>query len=168
MTTSEIQDYISDKPTFCTTHAIQPSFRPLEKEVIELFELGILPLLDSQPAQEHIWYTVWCIVERQSKKPVGDFCFYSPPQEDGWVECGYGVYPAFQNQGYMTEFLRGVLAWCQQFPALKTLRARTEPSNVPSNRMLERLNFELKSEDNEGNLFWEKRIRSSKAIIDPN
>lgn len=160
MTASEIKDYISAKPTFCSTHPIQPSTRPLEPEVIELFELGILPLLDSQPAQEHIWYTVWCIVERQSQKPIGDFCFYSPPHEAGWVECGYGIYPDNQGKGYMTEFMQGVLDWCQQFPALKTLRARTEATNVPSNRMLARLGFDFTGVDPEGNLVWEKQSRT--------
>ncbi len=158
MTAWEIQQYITTSPNFGERYHLKPSIRPLDEDVIELFESGILPILQNTPDHDHIWYTAWCIVARASQKPIGDFCFYAPPQPEGWTEIGYGIYPEFQSQGYMTEFLGALLEWCRQFPQLKSLKARTQPTNLSSNRLLERLGFQLTNEVVDGDILWEKWI----------
>jgi ribosomal-protein-alanine N-acetyltransferase len=65
---------------------------------------------------------------------------------------GYGLSPEHQGRGYMTEALQTISDWAFQQPAVKTLVAETDRSNVASHRVLRRLGFTLYHE--KGHSVW--------------
>ncbi len=59
---------------------------------------------------------------------------------------GYGIDPAYQNQGYMTEAVKALVDWAFQYPFCKTVTA-TEVKNPASRRLLEKLGARFVAED---------------------
>ena len=55
---------------------------------------------------DHLWYTYWLIVPHQAPYGAGMIGFKGIPNLLGEAEIGYGIEPAFQSKGYMTEAAR--------------------------------------------------------------
>ena len=55
-----------------------------------------------------LWHTFWWIVRREDRAVVGSIDFKNVPS-DGVVEIGYGLGPAFEHRGYMTESVKAFL-----------------------------------------------------------
>lgn len=94
------------------------------------------------PVEKHIWQTYWMIVERDAQVGIGLAGFKSPPDDDGLSEVGYGIAPAWQNRGYMSEALRGLLDWAFEQPDCLGITA-TAVINPASRRLLEKLGATL-------------------------
>ena len=71
---------------------------------------------------------------------VGGIGFFGPPDAEGSVEIGYGLVPAARGQGLATAAVDEVAKIATAHGA-KVLRAATDPSNLPSSRVLERAGF---------------------------
>lgn len=84
---------------------------------------------------------VWGMVLRDSGEVVGDCGWYGPPGDDGEVEIGYGLAPAYRRNGYGTEAVRALLGWVAAYDGVRRVVAGTEATNVASRRLLERLGF---------------------------
>lgn len=72
---------------------------------------------------------------------VGDLCFFGEPNPEGEIEIGYGTYDEFQNKGYMTEAVGGMIEWGKTQPNIRTIIAGTEKNNSASFTVLERNGF---------------------------
>jgi [ribosomal protein S5]-alanine N-acetyltransferase len=81
------------------------------------------------------------VVERNSGLVVGGIGFFGPPGESGEVEVGYGIVPSRQGRGYATEALRVMLAMAWADPRVTAVVAGTDPGNVASQRVLEKVGF---------------------------
>ncbi len=92
------------------------------------------------------WITNWQIIEKERNIAIGSACFMNVPDEQGEVEIGYGIYPAFQNQGFMSEALESICRWVVNQPGITAIRAETEPGNIASHRVLEKCAFQSMSE----------------------
>lgn len=79
-------------------------------------------------------------VARADGAVVGKAGFHSPPDQEGTVEIGYRVAPAFRRQGYATEMAAGLIAWARARGAKRCL-ASTSPDNVASQTIIARLGF---------------------------
>ena len=66
--------------------------------------------------------------------------FLGPP-EDGTVHIGYSVLPQFQQQGYATELVGGLVRWAFAQPGVSRIAAETEWANPASVRVLEKSGF---------------------------
>ena len=83
------------------------------------------------------WYTYWLLIITKVPIGVGLAGFKGLPNEQGEVEIGYGIDPAYQNQGYMTEAVQALIAWAFEEPACQSVVARdTKKSNIASLRVL--------------------------------
>jgi ribosomal-protein-alanine N-acetyltransferase len=111
------------------------------------------------PIEKHIWQTYWLIVERDEKIGIGLVGFKSPPDDEGLSEVGYGIAPAWQNRGYMSEALRGLLDWAFEQPGFLGITATTVV-NPASNRVLQKLGATL-LEENENERSWMFRKESA-------
>ena len=80
---------------------------------------------------------------------VGDICFYGEPNEEGEVEIGYGTYPAYQGNGYMTEAVAALIRWAREQPCVKKILASTDKTNVASYSVLVKNGFEKVGESDE-------------------
>jgi len=89
------------------------------------------------------WFTYWLIVVRGEGVGAGMVGYKGAPNASGEVEIGYGIDPAYQNKGYMTEAVKAMLAWAFNDPACKTVTAiLSAPDNFASHRVLEKSGFQ--------------------------
>ena len=94
------------------------------------------------PVEKHLWQTYWLIIERDAQVGIGLAGFKSPPDDEGLSEVGYGIASAWQNRGYMSEALQGLLAWAFEQPDCLGITA-TAVENPASRRVLEKLGATL-------------------------
>ena len=72
---------------------------------------------------------------------IGDLCILGEPNADGEIEIGYGTYDEFQNRGYMTELVGGIIEWAKSQTKVKSILASTDKTNKASSKVLEKNNF---------------------------
>ena len=84
-----------------------------------------------------LWYTVWRIVLNKAGETVGDLCFKGLP-DSGRPEIGYGILPEWEGKGYATEALRAACSWTLFQPGAVSVKAKTEPENAASRRVLKK------------------------------
>jgi RimJ/RimL family protein N-acetyltransferase len=91
-------------------------------------------------------YLLRVAVLKQSMVVVGSAGFHNLPAENGMIEIGFGVDPAFQNKGYGKQILHGMWSWVVGEPGVKTLRYTVSPSNLISKQIIQKLEFKLVGE----------------------
>ncbi len=114
--------------------------------------------LEKNPGQE-LWDGT--LVERTSLKAAGQLGTKGAPDENGVVEIGYGVSPAFQGRGYATEMVDALTTWLLGRPDVTRVTAECLETNVASARVLQKTGFELvgKKAGDEGPLLvWVRSI----------
>jgi RimJ/RimL family protein N-acetyltransferase len=89
---------------------------------------------------------------------VGRLGFHGPVDDDGRLEIGYEVFPAYRRQGYAREAVIAIFRWAQGDPAVLRFRASVSPENVPSLNLVKGLGFvevgsQWDDEDGEETLF---------------
>lgn len=89
---------------------------------------------------------------------VGRLGFHGPVDDDGMLEIGYEVFPAYRRQGYAREAVVAMLQWAQRDPAVLRFRASVSPENAPSRNLVTGLGFvevgsQWDDEDGEETLF---------------
>lgn len=82
---------------------------------------------------------VWFVVNKEQGKVIGDIGFKGKPDEGKVVEIGYGMLPAFQNKGYATEAVTGLIKWAFSSGKVQKVTAECSKTNVPSIKVLEKL-----------------------------
>ena len=114
--------------------------RTISDELKEAMEQAILPNVADR-SKDYLYSTIWTAISKSENKMVGDICMYGEPNEAGEVEIGYGTYNEFQNKGFMTEIVDGMVGWLKIQEKVKKVCASTEKTNVASFRVLEKNNF---------------------------
>jgi len=102
--------------------------------------------------EELLFTTLWIMVKKKQKVPVGEIGFKGPPSEKGLVEIGYATYPEFRNQGYMTEALNCMVHWAFCQAHVQIILAETDKSNAASQRILNKNHFQPFAESD--TMFW--------------
>ena len=90
--------------------------------------------------EERLWYTAWQLRLLETGEAVGDLCFKGVTPE-GMVEIGYGMYPAFQGRGLMTEAVKAMVSWALEQPRVRQIQAETDPGNRASQKVLQKAGF---------------------------
>ena len=80
---------------------------------------------------------------------IGELCFKGL-DSNGIAEIGYGISEKYQNNGYATEAVKGVLEWALNNPNVTAIEAETDSENVASKRVLEKCGFILNGKIGEG------------------
>jgi GNAT superfamily N-acetyltransferase len=103
---------------------------------------------------EHPWLTYWLIVVNEDDFGVGMAGFKGVPDEAGEVEIGYGIDPAYQGRGYMTEAVGALIEWAFQEERCRSVIAPdTDRANVASNRVLAKVGMHV-FEESADSLSW--------------
>ena len=92
---------------------------------------------------DHLWYTYWLIVPHQAPYGAGLIGFKGIPNMLGEAEIGYGIEPAYQRKGYMTEAARLLVEWAFQTGRCQAVVAETLPDILPSQRVLQKVGMRL-------------------------
>ncbi len=101
-----------------------------------------------------VWTAIWAFIDKRENVVVGNACFKGAPI-NGDAEIGYGTERQFQNRGYMTEGVRGLVSWGRQRNDLRGIVAETLKDNIPSQRVLESAGFvQLGDGKNEKDAFF--------------
>ncbi len=107
------------------------------------------------------WYTYWLIVVKDAPYGAGLAGFKGLPDDQGQVEIGYGIDPGYQNKGYMTEAVKGLIAWAFQDTRCRAVIApNTKKWNVASNHVLKKVGMRVYGETEDA-LDW--RIEKEEA-----
>ena len=91
-------------------------------------------------------YLLRVAVLKQNMVVVGSAGFHNLPDENGMIEIGFGVDPAFQNKGYGQQILHGMWNWVVKDARVKTLRYTVSPDNLVSQHIIKKLGFNLVGE----------------------
>jgi ribosomal-protein-alanine N-acetyltransferase len=100
-----------------------------------------------------LYSTLWTAISKIDHKMLGDLCIYGEPNADGEIEIGYGSYDEFQNKGFMTEIVRGMIEWGKTQIEVKSIIVSTDKSNMASFKVLEKNNF-IKNGETETLFNW--------------
>ena len=97
-----------------------------------------------RPAYEYLrrhpsvtgWWT-YLFVHKGDAKLIGLGGFKGGPSEEGVVEIGYALAPAYRGMGLASEAARGMLAYAFSHPEVRSVVAHTLPEKNASTRVLE-------------------------------
>jgi len=131
--------------------------RTISAELKEAFEQTILPNV-ADKSKNYLYSTLWTAISKTENKMVGDLCIVGEPNTDGEIEIGYGTYDEFQNKGFMSEIVSGIIIWSKTQPLVKAIIASTEKTNTASFKVLEKNNF-IKISETETLYNWKLEIK---------
>lgn len=140
LTYEQLTKYIENNNSLEFELGLAKSTRVISPELKEAFEQTILPNV-ADVTKNYLFSTLWTAILKSENCMVGDLCFVGEPNEAGEVEIGYGTYDEFQQKGYMTEALAGMIRWASTQPAVEAIVAGTEKNNVASFTVLEKNGF---------------------------
>jgi len=152
LTLAQLQLCIADLPALETELGLS-----ISRDVLTDIVWGVIrkkiEKLTGIAESHHLWQTYWLIILNENNFGVGLAGFKGYPDESGSSEIGYGIDPAYQNKGYMTEAVKALVDWALQHPFCNTVTATTA-KNPASRRLLEKLGARLTFED-ETSTNWE-------------
>ncbi len=138
-----VQAEISDRSQFSALLDAQvPETWPPEFNDQETLSYT-LQKLEAAPDQVG-WWTWYFVLNNQvvnQRILIGLGGFKGQPTSDGTVEVGYSVLQEFQNLGYATEAVKGLVSWAFKHPEVQRVIAETLPELKPSQRVLEKCQF---------------------------
>ena len=121
--------------------AVVPAAWPPEslRDVLESFAQE----LEAEPNTKGFSGYYWLSTGEKGKRPtlIGSGGFKGEPDADGTVEVGYSVLPEFQNKGYATEAVQGLVKWTLSQKLVLHVIAEAFPENIPSVRVLTKCDF---------------------------
>lgn len=90
------------------------------------------------PGKPGEWYQI--VIElKATGKMIGDCAFQRLAEDHAQAEIGFTLARAFQDQGYATEAVMGLLGYLFEDLGLHRVRANCDPDNLASIQLLERV-----------------------------
>ncbi|MDR2953929.1 MAG: GNAT family N-acetyltransferase [Prevotella sp.] len=112
---------------------------------------------------EYIWHTNWQIILKSENRSIGSAGFKNVPDENGFVEVGYGIHGAYEANGYMTEALSALCRWAFGQSDVKGVIAETLKDNEASQRVLCKTGF-TRYQETETAFWWRKTYNKTMKI----
>ena len=81
--------------------------------------------------QDLPWVT-GVLLDEATGTPVGKAGFHAAPNDEGMVEVGYAIDPAFRRRGYARAALESMLERARREPDVRTFRVTVSPENAAS------------------------------------
>lgn len=93
-------------------------------------------------------YGLWSgmIIHTGDRLVIGSMGCKTVPDDQGRVEIGYDIIPAYQGHGYATEMGRVFINWVWNQATVRHITANCLSNNVASIRVLEKLGFHRTAE----------------------
>lgn len=105
-------------------------------------------------SDNYMWYTTWIIISKAENRFIGHIMLKGYPNQNGEVTIGYWIQDEYKRKDYMFEALNGVIPWMFSNPDVKFIIADTLKSNMPSQKLLQKIGMLYDGEDDE--CFWWK------------
>ena len=91
--------------------------------------------------EQYLWETIWITIGKEKNCEIASLMIKGYPSEKGEVIIGYGTEDSYQNKGYMTEAVEGLIKWIFTNPRVQSIVADTDKTNIASHRVLEKNGF---------------------------
>jgi ribosomal-protein-alanine N-acetyltransferase len=114
--------------------------RALDKDLIYSLDVFLIPYLVENP-QHSLFATLWVLVHKAQRIIIGDISFKGAPTDKGLVEIGYGTFPEFRGNGFMTEAVAKMTYWAFSHQEINIILAETDKDNVASQKILNKNHF---------------------------
>ena len=103
---------------------------------------------------EDLWWTYFPVYKKENKL-IGSGGYKGKP-EDGAVEIGYEIAPAYRNKGLATEMVKGLIENAFKNKNVTTVFAHTLGHETPSTKVLTKCGFEKVEDlnDTDNGLIW--------------
>ncbi len=98
-------------------------------------------------SDDFLLYTLWLLINRESKSIIGQFWFNGKPNTNGEVEMFFSIEKAYRKQGYSTESVSKLIEWAKEHKPFRVLSVEVSDHNKAALASLGRLGF--KKIDNE-------------------
>ena len=162
LTYEQLIKYIKDDNSLETELNLNSTSRIISPELKEALEKTILPNV-ADKSKNYLYSTLWTAILKTEDKMVADICIYGEPNAVGEIEIGYGTYDEFQNKGYMTEIVHGIIEWAKSQPKVKSIIASTDKTNIASFKVLEKNSF-VNINETETLFNWKLNLNRIKII----
>ncbi len=96
----------------------------------------LIEMMQREPAGS-IWDGI--IIHKADQVAIGCMGFHGKPDDEGIVEIGYNIIPAYQGHGYATEMAQQLIRWAFHTPGINIITAQCLRDNVGSIRVLEKI-----------------------------
>ena len=140
LTYEQLMKYAKNNNSLETELCLNETSRKISTELKEALEQVILPNV-ADKSKNYLYSTIWTAIAKEENKMIGDICMYGEPNKNGEIEIGYGTYDEFQNKGFMTEIVRGIINWVKTQTEVKSIIASTDKTNQASFKVLEKNDF---------------------------
>src|SRR4051795_7131318 len=90
--------------------------------------------------EDQPWVT-GILVDDETGEVVGGAGFHAAPEEDGMVEVGYGIDPAYRRRGYARAALLLMIERARSEPSASVFRVTVSPDNAASLGLVAQLPF---------------------------
>jgi [ribosomal protein S5]-alanine N-acetyltransferase len=140
LTGDQLKKYIDSPDVLALDLGLIPSQVLMGEEVKDAIRNDLLPNV-TDVTKDPLFYTMWLVIEKNSKTIVGGICFHGEPDKNKEVGIGYGIDEPYQNRGYMSETIAGLTHWITDHKKVKVIKAETECDNISSIRVLEKNGF---------------------------
>jgi RimJ/RimL family protein N-acetyltransferase len=156
LTYEQLIKYIKCDNSLETELKLNKTSRTISLELKDAFEQTILPNV-ADKSNNYLYSTLWTAISKLENKMIGDLCIVGEPNVNGEIEIGYGTYEEFQNRGFMTEIVSGIIEWAKTQPKVNSLIASTEKTNTASFKVLEKNMFQ-KIQETETLYNWQLKL----------
>jgi len=106
--------------------------RPLPPSFLDHKELWGYRIAQAREDPGVLHWLVRAVVDASSGDVVGHAGFHGPPDENGMVEIGYTIEPAYRRRGYARATVAALIAYAASEPGVTTVRASISPDNAAS------------------------------------
>jgi [ribosomal protein S5]-alanine N-acetyltransferase len=131
--------------------------RQIHPDLKDALENTLLPSVADNV--NYHFFTLWTLISKEHNCLVGDLCFKGEPCENGSVEIGYGIDPAFARRGFITEAVEVMCLWALSQKYIRSVRAETDRENIASQKVLQKNGFVYMGEQN-GLMQWKLTSKS--------
>jgi RimJ/RimL family protein N-acetyltransferase len=152
---AQVQKFINLNNELENELGLNDSHRTISPQLKHAIENYTLKWLSGQP-ENHLYCTMWIIVEKENKIIIGDLSFKGAPNKNGDIEIGYGTQPLHQRNGYMTEAVQGMIEWAGKQNGVKSILAETRSDNLSSIKILKKNRFSFLTR--KGGMYWWTKI----------
>ena len=142
----------SDLPGFEALYGVK-----YRGEELDHLLTGFLKKLEREIADDpdhYLFFTEFLIVLKENDHVIGSIDYQYVPR-DGVTEVGYGLNPAYEGRGCMTEALTAFLEFGRSL-GIRIVRADTEQDNIKSQNVLKKCGFRFLRQAE--NLWWEREL----------
>ena len=94
-------------------------------------------------------WSIWGIRLNTSGEVIGKVGFHGMPDENGTLDLGYEIYPAYRRQNYCYESVRALVDYIFKYDYVQRIQADCSKDNIGSFKVLEKCGFVYFKEDDD-------------------